>query len=321
MDHLYAPLDDPEKDRLLSRQDSMAGRLQRAAYRLLMEHELRGEIGTRSRTARRDRGAPGSGYPVKTNLVAEALRLAASGIPVVPCHTPQPDGTCSCHNPDCESVGKHPRSFHGVKDATTDADTISRWWHMWPDANLGIATGGGFAVLDIDPRNGGDESLERLEAQQGEIVTKTVRTGGGGLHLYLRSAADLPNRTIAPGIEVKSKGLLVIAPPSLHVSGEIYEWIDTGEGIQVVPDWLVDLVWTNSKNDLTTPFVTHVTLPSFLDVYRPFAHIYVLKGSICHIRHRWFGSDEASTTLYRPRSLSTPVRHSWELIREQSPVS
>ena len=182
----------------------------------------------------------------------------------------------------------------------TDADTISRWWHMWPDANLGIATGGGFAVLDIDPRNGGDESLERLEAQQGEIVTKTVRTGGGGLHLYLRSAADLPNRTIAPGIEVKSKGLLVIAPPSLHVSGEIYEWIDTGEGIQVVPDWLVDLVWTNSKNDLTTPFVTHVTLPSFLDVYRPFAHIYVLKGSICHIRHRWFGSDEASTTLYRP---------------------
>lgn len=175
-------------------------------------------------------------------MVTAALELVARGFPLLPCHAPNSNGTCSCWNRDCDSIGKHPRTMHGYRDATTDPEAIRRWWRMWPDANLGIATGNGLVVVDVDPRSSGYESLERLEAEHGEIVTLTVRTGGGGVHLYLRSRGDLPNRTIAPGVEVKSKGLLVIAPPSLHAEGARYGWVNPGEAMRVVPDWAVDLI-------------------------------------------------------------------------------
>ncbi|MDT5025047.1 MAG: hypothetical protein QOE61_1473, partial [Micromonosporaceae bacterium] len=53
-------------------------------------------------------------------LVAAALDYAAAGIPVLPVHTSLADGRCSCRDPDCQSVGKHPRVRRGVHAATTD---------------------------------------------------------------------------------------------------------------------------------------------------------------------------------------------------------
>ncbi len=71
--------------------------------------------------------------------------------------------------------------------ATTDHEIIRTWWTQRPTANVGIATGkgSGLWVLDIDPANGGDESLRKLEAQYGELPrTIEVITGGGGRHCY-----------------------------------------------------------------------------------------------------------------------------------------
>jgi hypothetical protein len=76
-----------------------------------------------------------------------------------------------------------------VKDwkrlATSDPEKVKqrrkRWWADCPDANLAIATGNGFGVLDIDPRHGGGISLAQFEAEYGPLPsTATVRTGGGG---------------------------------------------------------------------------------------------------------------------------------------------
>src|SRR3954447_6121865 len=46
--------------------------------------------------------------------------------------------------------------------ATCDGPTIVRWCDSWPDANLGIATGGGVFALDVDPQNGGKRSFRKL---------------------------------------------------------------------------------------------------------------------------------------------------------------
>ena len=44
--------------------------------------------------------------------------------------------------PDCDrAAGKHPRSAHGVRDASVDEAVVRAWWARWPDANLGLATG------------------------------------------------------------------------------------------------------------------------------------------------------------------------------------
>jgi hypothetical protein len=100
---------------------------------------------------------------------------------------------------------KAPLTPNGVKDATTEPSTIRTWWANWPDANVGIATGqaSGLAVVDVDPRNGGDESLRDLEARHGPLpATVVCLTGGGGEHHYftLPDGAPIRSRKIAPGL-------------------------------------------------------------------------------------------------------------------------
>ena len=92
-----------------------------------------------------------------------ALYYASRGWPVLPLYSVE-GGRCTCGDAACRSPGKHPRTQHGVKDASAKSRQINLWWRWWPSANVGIATGvtSGLLVLDIDPRNGGDASYEQL---------------------------------------------------------------------------------------------------------------------------------------------------------------
>lgn len=156
-----------------------------------------------------------------------ALSYAARGWPVLPLHSPGEENRCTCGNGQCSSPAKHPRTVHGLKDATTDRETITSWWTKWPEANIGILTGreSGLAVLDVDPRNGGLESFAMLEDYYGRFPsTLKVLSGGGGFHLYFR----YPNEGIRsranlyPGLDLKADSGYVVAPPSIHVSGKPY---------------------------------------------------------------------------------------------------
>ena len=69
-----------------------------------------------------------------------ALMYAGKGWHVFPLHTVIDGTTCDCRR-SCPKPGKHPRTANGFKDATTDETQIRKWWGMWPDANIGIATG------------------------------------------------------------------------------------------------------------------------------------------------------------------------------------
>jgi hypothetical protein len=157
-----------------------------------------------------------------------ALEYAERGWPVIPLHSPCARG-CSCGRAECESPAKHPRTAHGLKDASRDAETIREWWTRWPDANVGILTGAesGILVLDVDGKQG-EESLIELERRGYYLPDSyTVRTGGGGQHLYFAwpEGADVRNSQskIAPGLDVRGQGGYVVAPPSLHASGARYE--------------------------------------------------------------------------------------------------
>ncbi len=163
-----------------------------------------------------------------TNLDA-ALIYARRGWPVLPIYEPGQNGQCSCGNPACPSPAKHPRTKHGVTEATTNESRIRSWWMRWPDANIAISTGavGGMIVLDIDPAHGGDRSLEELEIKHGKIpLTLECLTGGGGRHFYfIHPGTIVKNKIgIAPGIDVRGDGGYVVAPPSVHISGGVYRW-------------------------------------------------------------------------------------------------
>jgi hypothetical protein len=86
---------------------------------------------------------------------------AACGYPVVPMHAAHPRGGCTCPaGPACPDPGKHPRLAAWPRLAATDPATVRGWWRRWPDANLALATGRRFDVLDLD----GDQGVEALRA-------------------------------------------------------------------------------------------------------------------------------------------------------------
>lgn len=181
--------------------------------------------------------------------VDAALSYARRGWPVFPLHTATP--ACSCRH-ECDSPGKHPRVTRGLHAAVVDPAQITTWWQMWPQANIGIATGvsSGLVVLDIDPRNGGDASLALLESIVGPLPgTPVATTGGGGAHLYYERHPGwpTPSRTNAfpalPGIDIKADGGYVVAPPSVHASGARYAW--AGLAGQPAP-WPLTLMWRHA---------------------------------------------------------------------------
>ncbi len=167
----------------------------------------------------------------KRSPLSWALDYAKHGWAVLPLYSINAARThCTCGNTieseKC-SAGKHPRTKHGFQDATTDPEEIRRWWEQWPDANIGLATGepSGVWVLDIDPRNGGDETLD-AEFPGLEAAVESL-TGGGGRHLFWSDPWGVPSsgsRGVLPGVDVKSDGGYVVLPPSNHKSGGRYEW-------------------------------------------------------------------------------------------------
>ena len=131
-----------------------------------------------------------------------------------------------------KSRSKAPLTQHGLKDASKKPAQIESWWTRWPSANIGIATGsvsGGLVVidLDIDKDKGidGRVTLREWEAQHGKLPDKTWLsiTGRGGY--FYKSTEVVKNRTgIYEGVDIRGDGGYIVAPPSVHPNGNIYEW-------------------------------------------------------------------------------------------------
>jgi hypothetical protein len=163
-------------------------------------------------------------------LLNAALDYAARGVPVLPVHRPTSrpgrEVGCSCGDLDCGSIGKHPITAHGLKDATTNREQVEWWWRRFPHANVGLATGHVFDVLDIDGP-AGERSMARLSAEHpvGRLGP-LVRTGQGGWHVYLApTGLGNPKPRDLDKVDWRGRGGYVLAPPSRHASGRRYRWV------------------------------------------------------------------------------------------------
>jgi len=183
-------------------------------------------------------------------LLAAALDFAARGLRVLPVHFPikrRQTLACSCGRQDCSKPAKHPFGSlvpQGLKDATTDPRQIMEWWTRYPQLNIGIATDN-LLVIDVDLRYRGCESLAALE-QQHDVIPHSwcVRTGSGGLHIYLAapSSSTISNSAgkLGPGLDIRATGGYVVAPMSQHINGNHYRWIFDPDEVPLAPtpDWL-----------------------------------------------------------------------------------
>ncbi len=140
--------------------------------------------------------------------------------------------------------------WKSMQRRTATPASLKQWWKEWPDARVGIVTGSisDLVVVDIDPKNGGDASMVDLPS------TLTVQTGGGGEHYYY----SLPSKDTLvisgagspfPGIDIRAEGGIIVAPPSIHASGEPYVWADEFKPALIVPcpEWVV------TKNRILSP--------------------------------------------------------------------
>ena len=157
-------------------------------------------------------------------LLTAALAYARHGIPVLPVHTPDPAGRCSCgRGARCASPGKHPRLRHGLTDASTDPRKIEMWWTRWPTANIGLRTGIEMDVADIDSAEGWHGLAHLLGG--GLPAGPRVRTGGGGWHLWFGPLGFGNRVRLLPGLDWRGIRGYVVAPPSRHATGGDYRWV------------------------------------------------------------------------------------------------
>lgn len=135
----------------------------------------------------------------------------------------------------------------GHLEATTDEAIIRRWWRLAPDAGIGVSlSASGLAAIDVDPRNGGNETMDDLERAHGSLRSDVYAlTGGGGEHhVFLLPAGMHPTLpgTLGPGVDVKVNGYIVVEP-SVHASGRTYQWEASSSPLDgmvpsALPDWL-----------------------------------------------------------------------------------
>jgi Bifunctional DNA primase/polymerase, N-terminal len=194
------------------------------------------------RPGEKDRGpAPGP-------MLVSALAVAEAGLRVIP----------------LKDRSKVPRLRAWQKNGTTDRKTIEGWFRQYPGSNLGICTGGGFIVLDVDPKNGGAEALAKLIEEHGALPpTAEVRTGSDGSHYFFRVEPDarIGNRVhFRPGLDIRGEGGQVVAPPSVHPeTGREYRFVrHPAEGIAPAPAWLIDIL----AEEATPPTAKKARRPS-----------------------------------------------------------
>lgn len=200
-----------------------------------------------------------------------ARAYARAGIAVLPLHYITRARVCSCGHDDCKNPGKHPWTRHGVDDATTNDRRICDWWDDDPSLNVGIAPDVRddcvWIVVDLDKgeriRNrqrvylDGPADLRALEDDFNEDVKQRVvqRSGSGAKHIILKIPRDArPPSFLSKAIEIIKPGKYIVAAPSNHISGGVYEWLNPpapggtvfdriGEIFDqapFAPDWLLD---------------------------------------------------------------------------------
>lgn len=146
----------------------------------------------------------------------------------------------------CSQKTKKPLTPHGCKDAKKTAGPIKAWWKKYPDASIGVATGSISNLmvidLDVDEEKGldGVHEMTLWEREHGDLPeTARVITGRGGVHLYYSyDGITQSNRAgILEGIDVRGEGGYVIAAPSIHPNGTLYEWEFSPEEVEIAkPD-------------------------------------------------------------------------------------
>jgi P4 family phage/plasmid primase-like protien len=201
--------------------------------------------------------------PGVEDTVGWALAYARAGISVFPAHGVRQTSwvaengevvsglACTCaKGVMCTNAGKHPVGGlvpRGHLDAVRNHMTLRSWFKVGNQWNIGLATGNGLVVVDVDtkPDHEGQTGLDTLDTWENWVNGWSLplglrqATGSDGLHIWLRVAAgaQIPGgNRVLPGIDIKGDGGYVVVAPSMHLKGKRY-----GLAPGVADGWLSEI--------------------------------------------------------------------------------
>lgn len=153
--------------------------------------------------------------------------------------------------------GKEPAVAGGFHSATADTAQHHRWAEENPSYNVALALEHHW-VLDMDPKNGGDATLDGLILANSDLPpTWTVRTPSGGRHYYFAGPpfpAQTAGTKLGPGLDTRTpgKGYVLISPSV--IDGKPYEVIDASPPAKLAEDhWLLQLLRARKREPAKAP--------------------------------------------------------------------
>lgn len=169
-----------------------------------------------------------------SDVRAAALKLHAEGFDPIPLHPGE----------------KRPMHGNWQRLVNLSPERVAALFEA-PGCGVGIVTGRGLLVIDVDGQEGSD-SLAALEKDLGWLPpTRGVLTASGGRHLYFRVPADssLKNTasTLAPKVDTRAEGGQVVAPPTVLADGRTYSWLNSMEVAALPVKWLLRLLGAGKK--------------------------------------------------------------------------
>jgi hypothetical protein len=192
-------------------------------------------------------------------LGTAAQEYAALGWPVCPganpssgldgIGLPDPGRACSCDRVGCPAPGAHPVSPTWQMQATADSAVIGQWWEARPEANVILATGRVFDVLDL-PAVAGAKALARMAAAGAETGPVSVSTERMHFYVLTRGAPADEDEWWSCGLDSSPeeseqaeslrwhcRDSFVLAPPSRYGTGQDVRWVREPAG-RTLPDGL-----------------------------------------------------------------------------------
>lgn len=182
-------------------------------------------------------------------------------------------------------------------------DDIRRWTELYPSMGIGIITGtvSEIVVIDVDVKGHKPSFNDLINAGlpiTRELLESTtiVRTGGGGGHFYFKySDSDIKNhagiiRGSGFNVDIRGEGGYVVAPPSMHESGNVYKWVRNNV-IAPLPMDLMFLLQEHSLKPNKEKFALGSEIPSGTK------HSYLIKLAGKLMRSARFTEDELFSVL------------------------
>jgi len=193
------------------------------------------------------------------SLRTTAAKYASLGYAIIPVHWIREDGSCSCNDWSCKKPGKHPINANDASDPILDAEEAARQWDELPKANIGIVAGPtGWLIVDIDSDQARDYFRSIADYQTIELMKHApINKTGKGWHFIFRDDERQfgPSVGTGPdtGIDIRAGVSFIVAPPSTHVTGHQYAWLNCDPPFDPPQPtrWLVNYIHTRKDKPAT----------------------------------------------------------------------